>query len=293
MAFMTLLFIVVAGSVVAVRKMRIPYQIKQIDRALKKIEKGKTAKVEKIKTMGMVIAELLTPGLAELDIAAPVIESGPEDTYEDILGDDTEDLLGELGALDDVGADSASDKEQDFGAELEAELQSMAEEDAAVSVEAETIEKETAVSEPKPEAELEFEEMEPELETEQEKVPDKAKAEEIAPTSEPEAAEVEKPEVTDHSEPPIKPEEAEPEDAESDISLDEEVDFDKVDDSESKPEVESIETEQIDTKSLSKNEMIELLPPEIKERYSEQDLRKLSKRELQELLDYMDEANEE
>ncbi|TFF95866.1 carboxypeptidase regulatory-like domain-containing protein, partial [Candidatus Thorarchaeota archaeon] len=83
--FMILLFAIGVGAVAAVRSARIPYQIKQINKALKQIEKGKTGKVEKIKTMGQVISEVLAPGLAELDIEAPVIEMGPEATVEEIL----------------------------------------------------------------------------------------------------------------------------------------------------------------------------------------------------------------
>jgi hypothetical protein len=293
------LFGIIVGSVAIVRRMRIPYQIKQIDKALKRIENGKTAKVEKIKTMGMVISELLAPGLAELDIAAPVIESGPEEPYEDMLGGDTEDLLGELDALDDVGLEAASDTEQDFGAELEAELESIADEEPVVPAEAETIEEEVEDSKSEQEAELEFEEMESEPEAESEEILATSEVEEIKLPSEQEEvkieAEPEKSEVEGGLETPIKADETKPEEPEeeSEVSLKEEVDFDDADDSESEPEVESTKTESTETKSLSKKAMIELLPSEIKEKYSEQELRKLSKNELQELLDYMEEGHEE
>ncbi|MHA1495890.1 MAG: hypothetical protein ACTSRQ_17985, partial [Candidatus Thorarchaeota archaeon] len=149
---MVALFGAIVGAVVAGRRMRIPYQIKQIDRALKQIEKGKVGKVEKIKTIGMVISELLAPGLAELDIEAPVIESGPEESYDDILDDDTEDLLGELDALDDVGLDDTEDS--DFEAELDAELDAISEEEPILK---------QAEPEPEPEPEVK-EEVEPEPE---------------------------------------------------------------------------------------------------------------------------------
>jgi hypothetical protein len=296
-ALLFLLFGIIVGSVALVRKMRIPYQIKQIDRALKQIEKGKTAKVEKIKTMGMVISELLAPGLAELDIAAPIIESGPEETYEDILGDDTEELLGELDALDEVGKETASDTEETFSAELEAELDSIAEEEPVASVELETAEEEAQVTETVPEAELEYEEIE--AETEPEEAKDVTEAEEIVPVHEEEEVELE-PEVEetkadDELETARAVTETESDDdaVESEELLKEEVELDETPASKPEPEVEPSEEKLVETKSLSKKEMIELLPSEIKEKYSEQELRKLSKSELQELLDYMEEIDEE
>jgi hypothetical protein len=283
MLLLTMLFLGIVGSVALVRRMRIPYQIKQIDRALKQIEKGKVAKVEKTKTMGMVVSELLAPGLAELDISAPVIESGPEETYEEVLSDETEDLLSELDALDEVGLEESTEAE-DFGAELEAELEAISEEEpevapAEVSLEAETAEEETKVSESELEAELEFDE----IGEDESEVPPKEEQAEIESVLKEEAFEPE----TQEAELVAKTE-AKPKDV-----LEEEIGLDKEVEAEPESKVEDTETKPSETKPLSKKEMIELLPAEIKERYSEQELRKLSKSELQELLEYMKEMDEE
>ncbi len=268
---MTLLFGIMVSGVVAVRRMRIPYQIKQIDKALNQIEKGKTAKVEKIKTMGMVVSELLAPGLAELDIAAPVIEAGPDDVGEVIFDEDAGELLDELDALDDLGVEEEVDTDEpDFEAELEAELETIEApevEDEPQAAEVEAEEPEEEVPEPEPEVveeaieEAEAEESEPEVEleeTELDEIEEEADLEEAIPESGPEDVEVV---------------EAPPEDAPEDL------------------EVTESDAEESITK-LSKKEMIDLLPPEIKERYPIEELRKLSKKELQELLDYMDAVDE-
>ncbi|MHA1769295.1 MAG: hypothetical protein ACTSV3_05525 [Candidatus Thorarchaeota archaeon] len=198
--FMTLMFLGAVVGAILVRRMRIPYPIKQIDRALKHIEKGKTAKVEKIKTMGQVISELLAPGLAELDIEAPVIESGPIDTYEEILDAGAEELLDELDALDGLGLDEEAESEvTDFEAELDAELESAVEEGTKPE---EPIEEAVeAEAEPEPEPELEFEaeaEVEPEvIESEPEPEPEaevEAEPEVVESEPEPETV-VEEPEV--------------------------------------------------------------------------------------------------
>ncbi len=169
MLFMTLVFGIIAGSVVGVRRMRIPYQIKQIDKALNQIEKGKTAKVEKIKTMGMVVSELLASGLAELDIGAPVIETGPVDDIHVIIDDEAEELLGELDALDDLGLEEEPvSEETDFEAELEAELEAIDTEVDEPEVDVEPEVTEDSVEE----APEEIEKHEPEVEIEPEVVED-------------------------------------------------------------------------------------------------------------------------
>ncbi|TFG31935.1 carboxypeptidase regulatory-like domain-containing protein [Candidatus Thorarchaeota archaeon] len=284
------LFGIIAGSVILGRRMRIPYQIKQIDRALKQIEKGKTGKVEKIKTIGMVISELLAPGLAELDIEAPIIESGPEESYEQILDDDTEDLLGELDALDDVGLDT---EESDFEAELDAELDAISEEEpilkqAKPEVEPAPEAEVEEVIEPEPEeaeAELEFEEPEAaegEAEVEEVVEPEPEEIEAELEFEEPDAETVE-------DEIELEPEVEEAESESEIIEIEEEAE----EIIEPEPEVESESADEVGseepTKRLSKKEMIDLLPPEIRAKYPDEDLRKLSKSELQELLDYMEE----
>ncbi|MGY5880077.1 MAG: hypothetical protein RTV31_07485 [Candidatus Thorarchaeota archaeon] len=291
------LFAIIAGSVILGRRMRIPYQIKQIDKALKQIEKGKTGKVEKIKTIGMVISELLAPGLAELDIDAPVIESGPEETFEQILDDDTEDLLGELDALDDVGIDDGA-KDSDFEAELDAELDAISEEEPILK---------QAEPEPEPEPEPEVEEVaEPEPEEIEAEVEPESEVEEV----EVEAAEPE-PEVEEVAEPEPEVVEVEPEaeiiedevtedapeveeitEPEPEVETVEEPVEELVEEPEApaaEPEVSEEEISEQPKEQLTQKQMIELLPPEIREKYTIEELRKLTKSELQELLDYMDE----
>jgi len=292
------LFSIIAGSVVLGRRMRIPYQIKQIDKALKQIEKGKTGKVEKIKTIGMVISELLAPGLAELDIEAPIIESGPEDTYEQILDDDTEDLLGELDALDDVGLE----EESDFEAELDAELDAISEEEPILK-QAEP----ESEPEPVPEVETEVEDIdEPEgtesnLEFDEPK-DEEVEAEEVEPEPEETEAAVESESEVEEVEPVDKI--IEDESAENTAEVEEVIETDSEyetteepveeivespEKSIAEPETSDEETSKQPKKQLTQAQMIELLPPEIREKYPIEDLRKLTISELQELLDFMDE----
>ncbi|MHA1614959.1 MAG: hypothetical protein ACTSYJ_08950, partial [Candidatus Thorarchaeota archaeon] len=286
------LFGVIIGSVVLGRRMRIPYQIKQIDKALKQIEKGKTGKVEKIKSIGMVISELLAPGLAELDIAAPVIESGPEESYDDILDDDTEDLLGELDALDDVGVEESTTDESDFEAELDAELDSISEEEPILKqpepepeVEEVTPEAEVVESEPE-ETELELDEPEvtesiTDVEPEVEEV--EAESETLDDEVSEESAEVEE---------TLKPESEVETPEESLEDSEDELVEESPEEPMSEPESADEEIPEESKKKLSNKEMIELLPREIREKYSTEELRTLKKSELQELLDYMNEAEE-
>jgi len=292
------LFGLIVGSVILGRRMRIPYQIKQIDKALKQIEKGKTGKVEKIKTIGMVISELLAPGLAELDIEAPIIESGPEDTYEQILDDDTEDLLGELDALDDVGLE----EESDFEAELDAELDAISEEEPILK-QAEP----ESEPEPVPEVETEVEDIdEPEgtesnLEFDEPK-DEEVEAEEVEPEPEETEAAVESESEVEEVEPVDKI--IEDESAENTAEVEEVIETDSEyetteepveeivespEKSIAEPETSDEETSKQPKKQLTQAQMIELLPPEIREKYPIEDLRKLTISELQELLDFMDE----
>jgi len=292
------LFGLIVGSVILGRRMRIPYQIKQIDKALKQIEKGKTGKVEKIKTIGMVISELLAPGLAELDIEAPIIESGPEDTYEQILDDDTEDLLGELDALDDVGLE----EESDFEAELDAELDAISEEEPILK----QAEPESEL-EPVPEVETEVEDIdEPEgtesnLEFDEPK-DEEVEAEEVEPEPEETEAAVESESEVEEVEPVDKI--IEDESAENTAEVEEVIETDSEyetteepveeivespEKSIAEPETSDEETSKQPKKQLTQAQMIELLPTEIREKYPIEDLRKLTISELQELLDFMDE----
>ncbi|MHA1742543.1 MAG: hypothetical protein ACTSVD_10695 [Candidatus Thorarchaeota archaeon] len=154
-------FVAIVAGAVAIRRWRIPYQIKQINRALKAIERGKRASVEGIKSMGQIIAELLAPGLAELDIATPVIEEVREEAgYEEILSEETEELLGELDALEDIGEEGAEPEAADFESELEAELAEELEEAEKAPPEEPAAEPESAVEEDEAEAVALLEETE-------------------------------------------------------------------------------------------------------------------------------------
>ncbi|MHA1483979.1 MAG: hypothetical protein ACTSPR_01520 [Candidatus Thorarchaeota archaeon] len=314
---MTSLFIVIAGAVVGIRRLRIPYPIKQINKALKAVESGKRAKVEKIKTMGGVISDVLAPGLAALDIDAPIIDEVTEDRIEEILSDDAEGLLDELDALDEIGTDEVKAPEEapDFEAELAAEIEPGTEE----TLESEEVETETAeleVEEPEsateeiPEViEEELPESEPELEPITEEVPES----EVEAPSEEDAEEVlegkadaieEAKEETSESEPEsqviadepdLKVGEAgEVEELEPDAdgsTLPEEPD-DELELSEAKS-VEEMPQEKIppDTQ-LSKKDLIDKLLSDTTESMSEKDLKKLSKKELQALFDSMNDAED-
>ncbi|MCF2136758.1 MAG: hypothetical protein K9W43_05885 [Candidatus Thorarchaeota archaeon] len=161
---MLCIFVGIAALSVGVRRWRIPYQIKQINRALKDIEHNKHASVENIKSMGQVISELLAPGLAELDIPAPTIEMVHVEEYEEILGGETEDLLEGLDALDAIGAEEtepleAVDFESEIAAEVESEMAEAPPEEEAAP------EPETEVEEAPPEEESVPEEPSEDLES--------------------------------------------------------------------------------------------------------------------------------
>ncbi|MCF2136756.1 MAG: hypothetical protein K9W43_05875 [Candidatus Thorarchaeota archaeon] len=174
---MTGAFVGLVAGATAIRRWRIPYQIKQINRALKDIERSKHASVENIKSMGQVISELLAPGLAELDIPAPTIEMVHVEEYEEILGGETEDLLEGLDALDAIGAEeeaevvTETDIESELAAEIESEIAKDEEAARETSVE-ESSEAAPVESEVEPEAESDegdlSEAEEPEVESEDE-----------------------------------------------------------------------------------------------------------------------------
>ncbi|MDF1537766.1 MAG: hypothetical protein P1Q69_02570 [Candidatus Thorarchaeota archaeon] len=153
---MTGLFAVLAGSVVGIQRWRIPHAIKQINKAIKQMESGKVASVVGIKSMGVIISELLGPGLAELDIEAPMIDAISEGAVTGL--DETADILGELDTLDEIGVaeQAASDDVSDFESELEAELDGIIED---AQVEPET---EVALVDSDVEPASEMEEAEPE-----------------------------------------------------------------------------------------------------------------------------------
>ncbi|MGY5860821.1 MAG: hypothetical protein RTU09_00405 [Candidatus Thorarchaeota archaeon] len=280
---MTGLFIVIVGAVVGIRRHRIPYPIKQINKALKAVEGGKRAKVEKIKTMGGVISDVLAPGLAALDIAAPIIDEVTEDGIKAVLDEDAEGLLDELDALDEIGADEVEAPEDtpDFEAELAAEIETVTEE----------------TPEPEPESEIEAppeeaaEEITPEADVEEvlEDESDVSEVKEEISESEPEAQVI-------AEEPELEADEAiETEELESDA--DHSAMPEEPDDEPGISEGESVETEPqdeipSDTPQLSKKELIDKLLSDNTESMSVKDLKKLSKRELQALYDSMSNAED-
>ncbi|MHA1858313.1 MAG: LapA family protein, partial [Candidatus Thorarchaeota archaeon] len=215
----------------AVRRWRIPYQIKQINRALKAIERGKRASVEGIKTMGQIIAELLAPGLAELDIAAPVIEEVREEAgYEEILSEETEELLGELDALEGIGEEELGPEAADFESELEAELaeeieetkETRSEEPTSEEPEASLEEPEAVPEEPKAEPEPEVPEETPEEPEPESEAPKEAVGSETAEPEEEDVseAEPESEEAADDTLPPVEEEDAEGEGSDESLSED-------------------------------------------------------------------------
>lgn len=156
---MTGIFVVVGAIAVGYQRWKIPFQIKQINGALKDIEDGDRAEVEGLKNMGEVISDLLAPGLAELDMGAPTIDVSPEQEFEE-LGGEADELLGELDALDEIdglGEEMADIEATDYEEELSEELDSMMEEEEAI--EEENLEEE-APPEEEPLDEDEAEELE-------------------------------------------------------------------------------------------------------------------------------------
>ena len=76
------IIIILGLIVVAVKRMKIPYEIKQINKALSAIQKGKSADIGYTGSISEVIAELLRPGLEELGIELPEFEEATEDLFE-------------------------------------------------------------------------------------------------------------------------------------------------------------------------------------------------------------------
>ncbi len=263
-------FIVVGSVVTAVRRWRVPYQIKQINAALKKIADNKAAKVEGIKDMGAVVSDLLAPGLADLDIQAPRIEVTSDLGYEEMLDEDTEDLLGELDALDEVGAEGADDLEAemaDYEAELEAEMDSIeAEAEAEPEPEVESVEEPTEDLEPEGDAEAD-------IEPEEEAEPELEETSEADAEPEEEAEADAEPEIEDELEPELESSEDEAED--------------KVE------EVETVAEEEPSEEDRLKMELIETLPDEIREAFPTEELMQLSAEELRRVLESKTQDDEE
>ena len=286
---MTGLFGLLAAGSVLIRRWRIPYQIKQINNALKAIDANRKANVQRIKPMGTVIAELLSPGMAALDLEEPTIYAEPVAVTDDSFAEEADDLLGELDALDEIAEVDETDVSADFEAELAAEIETIADEPPEPELE--------VIAEEVPESEIE----EP-LEGDAEEITSKADIEEVSEgdtdateakeeisESEPEAqiiAEESKLEVDEASE----VEELEPD---TDSSALPEEPHDEPEMFEGEP-VEEMPQEEIppDTWNLSKKELIDKLLSDTTKSMSENDLKKLSKKELQALCESMNDAED-
>jgi len=284
---MTGLFgLLLVGSVL-IRRWRIPYQIKQINNALKAIDANRKANVQGIKSMGAVIAELLAPGMAALDLETPTIYAEPGTVTDDLFVEEADDLLGELDALDEIAEADKTEVSADFEAELAAEIETIAEEPSEPELKVVTEEvSESEIEEPFEEA---AEEITPEAEEVSEGETDAIKAKEENSEFEPEAqVTAEEPELdTDEA---SEVEELEPDDDRSAMP-------EESDDELGISEGESVETEPqeeipSDTQRLSKKELIDKLLSDTTESMSEKDLKKLSKRELQALFDSMSNAED-
>ncbi|MFO7837021.1 MAG: helix-hairpin-helix domain-containing protein [Candidatus Thorarchaeota archaeon] len=296
------LFILIVGGAVGVQRWRRPHAIKQIESAISDMEENKTAKVKDIKSMGMVVSDLLAPGLAELDMKAPTIDTGPEVEFEEGLGEEAEDLLGELDALDEISKEepAAVEESTDYEAQLEAELEAMDEEEIQVSDIpgiGPTIEDRlanagyttvSALSEADP---LVLAEVEGISENKAEQIVDEARAmvsENVEKDIKPEAEDEEPPPEEDVEEtlPENEADAALPEEnmedelpegeSEDVLSEESELSDDKATAEEAEPEIE---------KPKTKRELIEQLPDEIKETMGDDEIRKLSKRELEALIE--------
>jgi len=352
------LFVLVVGSAVGVQRWRRPHAIKQIESAISDMEENKTATVKDIKSMGMIVSDLLAAGLAELDMKTPRIDTGPEVEFQETLGDETEDLLGELDALDEIGEEEPAPVEEtpDYEAELEAEIEEIEEEEglsvsdisgvgptlaerlqeagyASISAlseaDADTLANIDGISMRKAEAivteaELLAEEpaeedvegeMEPEEPSKEETEPEEPEAEETAAEDEevvseeePEAEEIlpeeEVEEVLpeDEEDQEVLPEDEEdqevlPEDEEDQEVLPEE-DVEEVlpeeEPEEAEPEAEEAPDEgsEAEEKPLTKRELIEQLPDYITESMSKDEIKKLSKKELEALIEGTEDSEE-
>ncbi|TXT56047.1 MAG: conserved exported protein of unknown function [Candidatus Thorarchaeota archaeon] len=260
---MTGLFIVIGLAVVAIQRWRVPFHIKQINRAISDIENGKPASVEGIATMGMVVSDILAPGLADLDITAPVIDEFIEEPYEDLLTDETDDLLGELDALDEIGTegtdfvDTGPSIEEELSAELDAitvdevdiESDDLPEDIDEVE-ETESTEDDLGDEEaelPEDDAETDSIEGEAEIEAEDESITEPEVSEEgIEETPEEEVEEVEEP----------AEEEVSSEDSESDTDVSESEEEDTASEAEDEASAE-IDTEESDLDEPEEDELEE------------------------------------
>ncbi len=286
---MTALFGLLAAGSVLIRRWRIPYQIKQINNALKAIDANRKANVRGIKSMGAVIAELLAPGMAALDLEAPTIYAEPGTVTDDSFAEEADDLLGELDALDEIAEVDETEVSADFEAELAAEIETIAEESPESELEVITEEvPESEIEEPLEEA---AEELTPEDDVEEvsEGEVDAIEVEEEISESEPDAqVTVEEPEPdTDEA---SEVEELEP-DADRSAMPEEPDDEPEMSEGES-AEMEPQEDIPSDTMQLSKKELIDELLSDTTESMPEEDLKKLSKKELQALFDSMNDAED-
>jgi hypothetical protein len=282
-------FVVSVAGTVAIRRWRVPFHVKQINKALKRIENNRKASVRGIKSMGAVIAGLLAPGMAALDLEEPTIYAEPGTVTDDSFAEEANDLLGEIDALDEIAEVDEPEVSVDFEAELAAEIETTTEEPTEPELE--------VIAEEAPEPEIE----EPVEEAAEETTPE-ADAEEV---SEGETDEIEAKEEISESEPEAQVTAEEPElDTDESSEVEElEPDADRSampeapDDEPEMSEGESAEIEPpedipSDTMQLSKKELIDELLSDTTESMPEADLKKLSKKELQALFDSMNNAED-
>jgi hypothetical protein len=293
-------FVLLVGLVVGVRRWRVPFQIKQINKAMKAIDKGKTAKVEGIKSMGGVVSDLLALGLADLAIEAPMIDMGPEPELAVDLGEEAGELLDELEALDEIGVGEpeVTEEPEDFEAELAAELEEIIEEEAEPEVE--------PTEEAEVEAELEAEEPEiSEEEPEEAPTEEPVEVEEEEPSEEIEEVEAEEPELMEEEVEPEELEEeiseAEPEAEEPEPEIEEpEEEFEELIEEPEEPEAEESPSEidveepeateelleeepeeEVTPEADTRAELIANLPEHVKDSFTEEDLAHLTDEELE------------
>lgn len=245
------LFVIASSSYVGIKRYRIPFAIKQINKALKAMASDKSAKIDPVKTMGGVISELLAPGLAELDLAAPVIEAGPDADYA-VSVEDTEDLLSDLDlGLDDEFEHDASGAAgtSEFETELEAELDTLIEEEVAEPEKVEDAEALDIDESPK-----EFATEEPELEVVDVLESDVSEAEDV---------------IEDISQPEIEEVEEFKEDLDDDIS--ESIETDESETIEDSDKEDHEETEVTEVEESSEDTVEEVIEESIEEQPSEPD----------------------
>ena len=282
-------FVVSVTGTVAIRRWRVPFHIKQINKALKRIESNRKASVRGIKSMGSVIAGLLAPGMAALDLEEPTIYAEPGIVIDDSFAEESDNLLGELDALDEIAEVDETEVSADFEAELAAEIETIAEEPTEPKLE--------VIAEEVPESEIE----EP-LEEAAEEITPEADAEEVS-EGETDAIEAKDEGSESEHEAQVTAEESELDTDEASEVEELEPDADRSampeepDDEPEMSEGESAEMEPqedipSDTMQLSKKELIDELLSDTTESMPEEDLKKLSKKELQALFDSMNDAED-